>query len=364
MKLIIAGGGTGGHLFPGMAIAEEWKARGGEVMFVGTPRGLEKNLIPRYGFRLEMIPVSALKGSGFQGKLKTLLGLPKAFLRSFWLLKKEKPDRVLGIGGYASGPMVLVAKLLGMKTAVMDQNAIPGFANRILGKWVDQIFLSFEEASPFFKGKKVQVLGNPVMKKMRVLLEPVSKEGFPKILVCGGSQGAHRLNETFVECVGELQKDFPNLFVYHQTGVLDYEWVQTEMAKRGILGKVAPFFDDMENKYREVHLAIARAGAGTLTELALAGVPSLLIPYPYAADNHQEVNALALEKVKGAEILQEKDLSGKTLEVRIKELLSNPERLKQMSLNVRMLAKPNAAREIVDELLQGKGSPTPTKLNV
>lgn len=350
MKLLIAGGGTGGHLFSGIAVAQEWKERGGEVVFAGTARGLEKTLIPQYGFALELISVGSLKGRGIAHKLKTFLGLPVALVKGFFLLKKVKPDVVLGIGGYASGPVVMAAALKGTPTAIIDQNSVPGLTNRILGKRARKIFLNFEAASSYFKNRPVSVVGNPVIRTRRGSGKIEPKEG-TTLLVCGGSQGAHVLNEKFLEAIILLKKEFPKIRVIHQTGPADAERTREILQKEGILAVVSPFFNDMEKQYRVATLVIARAGAGTLTELAAWGLPALLVPYPFAADDHQLKNALTFEEAGAAKIMIQKELTGEKLALEIGNLIKNPEKLKKMAEKALSLHKPNAAKDVVDGLM-------------
>ncbi|MBI2340586.1 MAG: undecaprenyldiphospho-muramoylpentapeptide beta-N-acetylglucosaminyltransferase [Deltaproteobacteria bacterium] len=350
MKLIIAGGGTGGHLFSGLAVAEEWKARGGSVLFVGTPKGLEKDLVPKYGYRLEMISVSSLKGSGIFSKLKTLAGIPGAILNSRRLLKEEKPDVVLGIGGYASGPMVLAARMRHIPTAVIDQNSVPGFTNRRLGRWVGRVFLAFDEAADYFEKGKVRLTGNPVLKRLR---EKAARSGSAKdtLLICGGSQGAHAINEGFIEAVKEIDKRHPGLKIVHQTGTADYEWVARKFREKKIQATVAPFFENMEEHYGRAKLAVSRAGAGTVTELALFGVPSILVPYPFSADGHQKKNAAHFVCRGAAEMVLQSDLTAEKLAEKITELLSDGKRLETMSQKARSLARPDATQKVADELM-------------
>lgn len=352
MKLLIAGGGTGGHLFSGLAVAEAWKGRGGEVVFVGTQRGLEKELVGKFGYPLRMIQTSILKGSGGIQKFKTLFSLPRSFWESWKILKEEKPDRVLGIGGYASGPTVLMARAAGMPTSVLDQNSIPGMTNRILGKVVDQVFLTFDESARCFKKKKVRIFGNPVLRKMREGARSFSVKRRWSLMVCGGSQGAHRINEIFFQSLEKIRSEIPELFVVWQTGSKDFGQIQKKMGGKTFSGIIAPFFDDMEKKYTEVELVIGRSGAGTVTELALFGVPSILIPYPFAADGHQQENARVLEKAGGAFVMDESQCDGVVLAEKIISLLRDKKGLDAMSLAVRKLARPDAAERIVDELMK------------
>lgn len=351
VKLIIAGGGTGGHLFSGLAVAEEWILRGGEVLFVGTPKGLEKELVPKFGYRLELIKVSPFKGGRVFSKLKTLAGIPGALIRSRRLLKREKPDVVLGIGGYASGPVVLAAHFHGIPTAVVDQNSVPGITNRWLGKRVDLVFLMFEEAGGWFQKDKIRITGNPVLRRLGEKSREASGAR-DMLLICGGSQGAHAINEKFLDAAQELKKRHPGLKIVHQTGKADYEWVLEQMREKKIEATVAPFFDNLQEYYGRTKLVIARAGAGTLTELALLGVPSILIPFPFAADDHQKKNAGHFVSRGAAEMILQDDLTAAGLTEKIDALLSNPKRLEEMSRKARELAKPDAAARVVDELMK------------
>lgn len=352
-KLLIAGGGTGGHLFSGLAIAEEWKKRGGDVVFVGTPHGLENQLVPKYGFALQLISVAGLKGKSFLHKLKVFLQLPVAALKSLVLLQKNKPDYVLGIGGYASGPTVLLARLCGFKTGVIEQNSVPGATNRFLARWVHHVFLNFAESKKYLKERQeILVFGNPVMQK-RIPRENFFRDQETKgIFVCGGSQGAHALNLVFLEMLGTLLKKYSAAKIFFQTGANDYEWVKQSLKGNGQQVVVAPFFDNLEEIYAEVHLVVARAGAGMVTELALWGLPSILVPYPHAADDHQRKNATVLAEKKAAIIIDQSDLSAGKLTGIIFGLMDNPKELQAMSQGALRVARPNATRDIVNRMTE------------
>lgn len=352
MKLLIAGGGTGGHLFPGLAVAEEWVARGGEVVFVGTARGLENTLVPKYGFRLELLEVRGLKGSGIAQRLSSLKMIPNALLRSRRILRREKPDRVLGIGGYASGPTVLTAALTGHKTAIIEQNSVPGVTNRILGKFVSKVYLNFEEARPFFPDRKIRPVGNPVLKSRKKWEGGRSfPPNSPMLLVCGGSQGAKRLNEVMKEAAPLLAKALPQLKIVHQTGNADCEGIRAEMKALRLPVEVHPFIDRMEDYYRRASLIVSRSGAGMLTEIACWGLPSVLVPFPFAADDHQKVNAASFVSRGAAEMIEQANLSPEALTSRVISLLSDPATLKSMSDKAFTLARPEAAKAVVDDLL-------------
>lgn len=350
MKIIIAGGGTGGHLFSGLAVATEWKKRGGEILFVGTKLGLEKDLVKKYGFALQLITVTRIKGRGIFDKLKTLFLLPVGLVQSALILSKEKPDIVLGIGGYASGPLVLMALLFKLKTAVIDQNSVPGFTNRFLGKWTKRVYLTFSGSTSYFQKEKIRLFGNPVMDDRKPASHP-SVSSQKLLLVCGGSQGAHALNEKFMQASGDLAMLLPGLRICHQTGKSDFEAVSDQMKKKGINAEVLPFIDDMGEKYQQARLVISRSGAGTLTELALWGLPSLLVPYPFAADDHQKKNAEEFQQKGAAEIIEQKDLTASKLAERVIALFSDENKLKEMSRAALSLAKPDAARDVVADLM-------------
>lgn len=355
-KLLIAGGGTGGHLFPGLGVAEEWRDRGGEVLFVGTPRGMEKTLVPHHGFRLRLMTVSILKGTGLWQKIKTILSLPSALLQGFRILKEEAPDQVIGIGGYASGPVCVAAFLKRIPLAIMEQNTLAGLANRLLGKLAKKVFVGYEKGGAFFNPKKVVITGNPVLKNGAKLAQQgdFATKIQPTLLVCGGSQGAHRVNEMMLAIYEQLLQQFPTLSIIHQTGERDFKWFEAELNKKGLGHKVecAPFYHDMAVQYKRATLVVARSGAGTMTDLALWGLPSLLIPFPFSADGHQIVNAEVAVSWGGAVMAEEKDLNAEKLFLMVRDLLQNSDRLLQMSRNMKKHSPAHSAEMIVDELLK------------
>jgi len=348
LNLIIAGGGTGGHLFPGLAVAESWKKDGGQVYFVGSVLGMEKDLIPPYGYELFFLPAAPIKGHGILGKIKSLMKFIPALFAGLALIRKLKPAAVLGIGGYASGAMILAARLKGLPTVLIEPNAWPGLTNRVLGRWSQKVLVSFKKAKEFFAASKVEVAGNPVLEARLPKFTKRTWPEIPTLLICGGSQGAHHLNEVMVECLDKLKAGFPFLQVIHQTGKADYNFVLQEYQKREIKALVAPFFDKMEEIYPRVHLAIARSGAGTCTELSLWQVPSILVPFPYAADNHQWWNAKDLCDAGAALMVQDKELSAEKLMMEISRLLADPTKLEGMAAAAGSLAKPDAARRVVE----------------
>lgn len=250
-KLLIAGGGTGGHIFPGVAVAEKWSSEGGDVVFVGTPYGKEKDLVPRAGFTLKFISVGQLKGRGVFRKIKTLFGLPVSLIKAALLLKSEAPDAVLGIGGYVSGPTTLAARFMGYRTAITDQNAYPGLTNRILGRFVERIYLAFQESASFFKPKKVLYTGNPVRGQMERKVLVGSKSEFC-IFIFGGSQGAVGMNRLVLSAFESMgDDDLKEITFIHQAGALDIETVKAFYENKGLKATVSSFFDDMNSCYQK-----------------------------------------------------------------------------------------------------------------
>ncbi|CDF32627.1 Glycosyltransferase fragment, family GT28, partial [Chondrus crispus] len=294
---MIAGGGTGGHLYPGVALAEEITTRhpDNEVLFVGTRRGLEARVIPELGFPLELIQVSGLKGTGLGKRMQGFMQLPGALWQSMQLVRRFRPDVAVGVGGYASGPAILAARLCGVPTAVLEQNTVPGVTNRILGRMVDAVYVMFDGSADYFPQGKVQRLGNPIRRQLleNFLRPPEAvEEGAPfRVLVLGGSQGAHALNLRMVEAAATLSQAQPTLHVVHQTGRKDRELVEKGYAHAGLSAEVHEFIDDVSAAYRQADLVVCRAGATTLAEVMVAKKPAILVPYPHAADNHQELNA-------------------------------------------------------------------------
>lgn len=363
MKLLFAGGGTGGHLYSGIGIAEEFlsQGQGREVLFVGTQYGLEKEIVPKNGYRLEFIPVKPLKGRGLLDRLKSLMQIPYSLWKSFLLLRKEKPDLVFGIGGYASGPVTLMAHFMGIKTAIIDQNSIPGMTNRILGKFVDHVFVCFEKAKGFFNPKKVYLSGNPVR---RNFLEKISGRGEHTgspgqthgsaptftLLILGGSQGARSINQAMVECVGAFRE--APLRIIHQSGKADYEWVKKSYEEKGVQAEVFDFVHNIHDLYRQADLIVCRAGAGTICEIEILGKAAIYIPYPHAADDHQRFNAEEVVSKGAGRLILNSKLNAEKLANEIKVLMNDPSLLSTIRQNVQKLAKANAAREILDICLK------------
>ncbi|TSC32110.1 undecaprenyldiphospho-muramoylpentapeptide beta-N-acetylglucosaminyltransferase [Corallococcus sp. Z5C101001] len=353
MKVLIAGGGTGGHLFPGIALAEEVVTRhpNNEVVFVGTERGLEARVVPKEGYPLEFVKVQGLKGKGVVGLLKGLIALPLAFLASFRILSRQKPDVVVGVGGYASGPVVLAAWLMGIPTAIQEQNALPGLTNKILGRIVKVVFTSFEEARNHFPEAKVQMIGNPIRKKLmdNYLRSSAAHEKF-SVLVFGGSLGARGVNTRVLDALDALGDVKEQISIVHQTGKLDLETVRKGYADKGFadVATVVEFIDDMSSAYAKADLVICRAGATSLAELTVCKKPSILVPFPHATDNHQEVNARALVDAGAAVMFRESELTGQKLAETLRGLMTDPAKLKQMAKKAGILGRPAAAKELAD----------------
>jgi UDP-N-acetylglucosamine--N-acetylmuramyl-(pentapeptide) pyrophosphoryl-undecaprenol N-acetylglucosamine transferase len=352
--MLIAGGGTGGHIFPGLALAEEVKTRHprNDVLFVGTPRGLETRIVPGNGFPLELIDVGPLKRQGAVGTLRGMGRVPRALWQSRRILRRFDPDVVVGGGGYASGPVVMAAWMMRIPTAVQEQNALPGLTNRILGRFARACFIAFDEARAGFPPARTYLLGNPIR---RAFLDNYLHSKEPSgqrlsILVTGGSQGAHVLNLRVAEALEQLAPVLgPKLRVVHQTGEKDLP----EIARRyqalggsGVDAQATAFIDDMAKAYAQADLLLCRAGATTIAELTVCKKPAILVPFPYAADDHQTVNARSMVRNGAAILLPERDLTGQKLADEVRALEGDRERLRRMARQSGLLGRPEAAREI------------------
>ncbi len=356
MKCVIAGGGTGGHLFPGMAIAEAFIERemGNKVLFIGTERGIEARVLAGGRFPLRMIQARPLKGRSPVEKIKAIWSIPTAISEALSILKEFRPQLVLGVGGYASGAILVAASLLRIKRAIHEQNVVPGMTNRIL-KWFSQrIFVSFEETKKYFPEGKTMVTGNPIRKEIYACLslggvrtEEEKRDRFT-LLIFGGSGGAHRINVAMMEALDSLQEVRPSLKFIHQTGKEDVDFVSRGYQEKGFDALVRPFFDEMANYYRISDLVVCRSGASTVAELAVCGKAAILIPYPYAAHNHQFINAQKLVDLGAARMIRDDELNGALLSRIIFHLYSHPEERTRMEEGIRKLGRPRAAQEIVD----------------
>lgn len=367
--LMIAGGGTGGHVLAGVAVADAWMASfSGEtgVVFVGARGGIEEKLVPKAGYPLELLELGALNRVGLARKLKTLFQLPFTFLRSARLIVKYRPRAVLGVGGYSSGPVLLAAKtlsLLGLnssRTAILEQNTVAGMTNRWLGKFADQVFTAFPGTDRSFPGRAVRVTGNPVRKAIGRLPEPRWRPF--TIFVFGGSQGAMGINTLVLEALSHLADLRGKLRFIHQTGEKDFERVAKGYRDAGFDGRIEKFIYDMPEVYAESSLLVCRAGSSTLSEIAAVGRPAVLIPFPQAADNHQEVNARVFADAGAAALYLQpspdrQKAAGEALARMIRDWSEDPRPLAEMTRKVADFHKPAAASEIVAYLRAPAGSP-------
>jgi UDP-N-acetylglucosamine--N-acetylmuramyl-(pentapeptide) pyrophosphoryl-undecaprenol N-acetylglucosamine transferase len=355
MRVIITGGGTGGHLFPGIALAtalQQSEARC-EIMFIGTRRQLDKDTLAGYDFRRASISCMGLKGMGLVHRLRSLAGLPGAVLEAGKIIKAFKPDLVFGVGGYVTGPVLLAAKLQSIPTCIHEQNSVPGLANRMISRFVDRVFVSIP--GPSFPAKKTVISGNPVREEILEAAEgkKISSAAPFTLLVLGGSLGAHRINLLMLEAVAIIQAEQDiEIKLIHQTGKADEDRVRGGYEAMGASAVVSAFFKDMAGLYSKADLVVARAGATTLAELSVMGLPALLIPYPFAADDHQAVNADYYVQGGGAKMYREAALDSRLLARTIMELLRNPAELHSMAGSMKAKGKPGATRFIVEDCLQ------------
>ncbi len=357
LRVLIAGGGTGGHLFPGIALAEQIVAAGGQVRFVGTERGIEARVLPEEGWALDQIEVSGIKGRGLRGLVAGLMRLPRAWLQSRRIIRDFAPDVVVGVGGYASGPLVATAWLMGRPTAILEQNSIPGITNRILGKLVRRVFATFPDDRGSFAARKLVLAGNPIRKALLDKLEAArereadSERGDrpPRLFVFGGSQGARAINDAMTGSAAALAEALPGLEIWHQTGNAELERTREAYAKAGLAEprvRVVSFIRDMSEPYAWCDLVVCRAGATSLAELAAVGCPALLIPFPHATDDHQTHNATSLVEAGAAVVIAERELSSERLVGEVARLLGDRDQLDAMHERMLAAAKPRAAADI------------------
>ena len=355
LRVMIAGGGTGGHLFPGVALAERVLAGGGEVCFVGTARGIEARVIPELGWRLECLDVVGIKGRGARGLVAGVLRLPRAWLASRRLIADFDPDVVVGVGGYASGPIVATAWSLRRPTAILEQNSVPGLTNRILGKLVRRVFATFPDVAGHFPAAKLELAGNPIRRELVERLAHARAKGDtradhrpPRLFVFGGSQGAQALNSAMIAAAPALAAELPGLEIWHQTGARELARVREGYAAAG-LGeprvRAVDFIDDMTGPYAWCDLALCRAGATSLAELAAVGCPALLVPFPHATDDHQTHNARSLVAAGAAVLVPEAELDTARLVAELARLGDAPA-LAAMRSAMQAAARPDAADTI------------------
>jgi len=364
-KMVIAGGGTGGHLFPGIAVAQEFLSRHkyNRIMFVSTGNAFEKTVLAKYGFlnrKFRRITAAGIKGRGLKNQVKALLQIPQGVVESLRLLNDcfspQKPDIILGVGSYASAPVVLAGRFLKLKSAIHEQNIRPGITNCLLARLVSRIYSSFPNTQFKLFGKseglairkKILVTGNPIRRELRCTDTKNNGNNDSKftVLISGGSQGAHRINITMVEAQDHLKGTYHFI---HQTGTDDATMVRDAYRRKGVNASVKPFFQDMAKQYRNADIIVCRAGATTIAEITALGKPAIFIPFPYAADNHQELNAAGLVTAGAAEMITEPELTAKRLAQRIDYYASHPNHLRQKAARCKVLGRPDAARRIVDD---------------
>ena len=345
MRIVIAGGGTGGHVIPALAIAQQLRKQfAAEVLFIGTARGIETRLVPQAGFPLELIKVGALKNVSLLTRAKTMFDLPRALWASGRMLSDFDPDVVIGVGGYASGPAMLAAIRRRIPTLAFEPNVVPGFANRLVARWVSAAAVHFEETCEYFP--HCRVTGVPVREAFFEIQSPPLLSRRPTLLVFGGSQGARAINQAMIESFGGLKQKIPGIQIIHQTGQRDYDNVLSAYQRSGISGEVHKFIDDMPGTFARADLLVCRSGASTVGEITAAGKPAIFVPFPRAADDHQNVNARALERAGAAVVVEESNLGAAYLVDTIFALLADPNRLQSMSAAAKSLAHPKALEEI------------------
>jgi UDP-N-acetylglucosamine--N-acetylmuramyl-(pentapeptide) pyrophosphoryl-undecaprenol N-acetylglucosamine transferase len=348
MRVVLAGGGTGGHLFPGLAVAREFQRRKPDsvILFVGTEQGIESRVLPKEGFKLETLTVRGIKGRGARGWIDAAWGVPAGVLRSLAILKEFRPDCVVGLGGYASGPVLLAARLSGRPCAIMEQNLRPGFTNKLLGRLVDRVFTAYPQSAAFFPGARVVETGNPVRWRS---LPSVGRGKEFSLLVFGGSAGARRINYAVIEALQQLIDLKEQIVITHQTGSSDHAAILQAYSALPFAAEITPFIDAMDRAYARADLVVCRSGATTLAELTAFGKAAILVPYPYAIYDHQRANAEALRDQGAAEMILDQELSGTILAEKIRGYFGDRGRLERMAAAARAAGRPDAAARIVEE---------------
>jgi len=353
---MFAGGKTGGHIFPAIAMATEFKRRfpQSQLVFVGTKEGMEKRIVPQYGFKLLFIQTRGLSRRSYLSNFLLVFYLLKGFYQALKILNRERPNLVVGTGGYVSFPVVMLASLKSIPTMIQEQNSYPGISTRFLAHFVDRVCLSYAESVKYFSSeKKLEVIGNPVREDLihrersQALKKFGLREGKKTIFVFGGSQGAHTINHIFLQCLDLLKPEWQVLW---QTGEADFSEISQKVKGEAIACAVYPFIEDMGSAYAASDLVISRAGALTLAEITACGKPSVLIPFPFATADHQRHNAEALQKKGAATVILQKDLTAQVLAEKICSLLSDETELKQMVEKSKSMGKPKATFLLVDEM--------------
>lgn len=350
--LMIAGGGTGGHIYPAIAIAREFVARDARrrVVFVGTEKGLEKTIVPKAGFPLEFINVGGLKGKGGVDLLRNLMRLPLGFIDAWRAVGRHRPSVVLGVGGYSSGPVLLAAWLRRVPTIIHEANAFPGLANRVMAPMVTEVAVAFDEALPRMRRKAGAVTGNPIRQEFFELGRTVAQPGAKRrLLIFGGSQGSRIINRTMSDALASMTALADSLEIVHQTGPNDLDQVRAAYEKSAFAGaRVVPYLDPMADEIAAAEVVVCRAGAMTIGELCAVGRASVLIPFAAATNNHQELNARVVERAGGAVVITEPELTAERLSAAISDVLSDSQRAARMGAAAKTLGVPDATKKIVD----------------
>jgi len=347
-RAIIAGGGTGGHLFPGITVAREIQRRndGAQILFVGAERGIESRVVPQEGFPLKTLPLGGFKGKGLGTRIRNMTAAAKGIFSAKAILREFKPDIVIGVGGYASFPAVCAAILLGFPRIIMEQNALPGLANRMLSRWVDFAAITDPRTAVYF-GPRAVVTGNPIRPQFKSIPEKTHQPPYT-VLVFGGSQGAQSINNAVRSALEYLSDWKGKLRFVHQTGAAQLEEIKQAYAAAGFEADVRSFFDEFHQQYAAADLIVSRAGQTTLAELRASGRTAILVPLPHAADDHQTFNARAMVDENAALLIANRELTGEKLAGTIRSLLSDSGRLSQMERNSRRMAILDAEQRIVD----------------
>ncbi len=362
IRLVIAGGGTGGHVFPGIAIAEALEDRTGlELLWIGTGRQVETSALHGRSWNYRCLNVKPLHGVSLGKRTLSLLSMPMVIIRALTWIKEFRPDIVLGVGGYVSGPVLVAARLLGIPTAIHEQNLVPGLTNRLAARFAGKVLISFEETREYFPKNTVIFTGNPVRKSILMDTDRSSTraDGQKRLLVIGGSQGSQSLNRLASSANKILWQSGIKIRVWHQTGPEDYARIKAAYQDVALPAKVSPFIDDMGQAYRWADLVLCRAGATTLSELTSLGIPSILIPYPFASDGHQEANARLMERAGAARYFRQDDIGAVKLAGEIERLFRKTNGLNRMKEKARRLGRPDAAQDIVGILLKDKTTNRP-----
>jgi len=352
---VLTGGGTGGHVFPALAVARVLQSRGHRLLFIGTEEGMESRLVPEAGFDIQFVSIGGLNRVGLSTQIKTLMRLPGAVATAWNLLRKFRAEAVFSMGGFVSGPVMLAAALAGIPLVVMEPNSVPGFANRKMAKRVYRALLGFENTRRWFPAERAEVTGLPVRPEFFAVQHKPSEQF--TILITGGSRGARTLNRASRESWPYLRASQWPVRIVHQSGTAEHEALAREFAFAGVNGEIVPFIKDMASAFADADIVVGRAGAGSVNEIAAAGMASILVPLPYAADDHQKENAKTLVDAAAARMVLDSEMSGERLFREVEELRNKPEFLSQIRERVRQFAKPGAAERaatVLEEAAQSK----------